>query len=206
MKDEEKVIIPIDNEFINGMFSLQSEEAGVLISHPHPQLGGDMDNNVILAIRDAFLSLGYSTLRFNFRKPVSVSEDKMESEFYVNDLKTAYSWLSVKSCKQIILAGYSFGAWISSIACLKIENLHSVLLIAPPISFFDFNSLKDIDSCTNIIYGENDSFCPENKISKEKSKTSGMSKYYAIKESDHFFIGYESEIFKIIQTIYKKTG
>jgi alpha/beta superfamily hydrolase len=35
--------------------------------HPHPLYGGNMDNNVLVTLSDTFKSVGWGTLRFNFR-------------------------------------------------------------------------------------------------------------------------------------------
>ena len=38
-----------------------------LILHPHPQLGGTMNNQVVYALYYMFVDRGFSVLRFNFR-------------------------------------------------------------------------------------------------------------------------------------------
>ena len=40
---------------------------GVVMCHPHPLFGGNMDNNVVLAVTSALNDQGFATLRFNFR-------------------------------------------------------------------------------------------------------------------------------------------
>ena len=40
---------------------------GVVICHPHPLHGGNMDNNVVLALALGLAQEGFVTLRFNFR-------------------------------------------------------------------------------------------------------------------------------------------
>ncbi|MQL51043.1 hypothetical protein GFC01_01910 [Desulfofundulus thermobenzoicus] len=40
---------------------------GVVLCHPHPLYGGNMNNNVILAVSQALTSNGIASLRFNFR-------------------------------------------------------------------------------------------------------------------------------------------
>src|SRR5437763_17218360 len=40
---------------------------GVVVSHPHPLYGGDMDNPVVARIVEGCAARGLATLRFNFR-------------------------------------------------------------------------------------------------------------------------------------------
>src|SRR5256885_12276664 len=40
---------------------------GVVVSHPHPLYGGDMDSPVVARMVEACTSRGLATLRFNFR-------------------------------------------------------------------------------------------------------------------------------------------
>ena len=40
---------------------------GVVMCHPHPLMGGNMDNNVVVAVTFGLADAGTASLRFNFR-------------------------------------------------------------------------------------------------------------------------------------------
>src|SRR5512136_751774 len=67
---EEKVFIPSNGIQLEGLLSIQeasSFKGGVVLCHPHPQYGGDMDHPVVTTAAGAAFEEGFSTLRFNFR-------------------------------------------------------------------------------------------------------------------------------------------
>src|SRR5512137_2315118 len=67
---EEKVFIPSNGIQLEGLLSIQealSFKGGVVLCHPHPQYGGDMDHPVVTTAAEAAFEEGFCTLRFNFR-------------------------------------------------------------------------------------------------------------------------------------------
>ena len=56
--------IQLEAELFN---STNSRIPTALITHPHPQYGGNMHNNVISAVYGKFIKENISSLRFNFR-------------------------------------------------------------------------------------------------------------------------------------------
>jgi hypothetical protein len=54
-------------ECLEGVLEEGAGKGGVVICPPNPIYGGSMWNNVVDAIEEGFLGLGFSTLRFNFR-------------------------------------------------------------------------------------------------------------------------------------------
>ncbi len=57
---EEPLNIPVENGAISleGLIEEGRTGRNVILCHPHPLFGGNMDNNVIQAARKAFASLG----------------------------------------------------------------------------------------------------------------------------------------------------
>jgi len=64
---EEHITFKSRPGLIEGRLGREAPDKGVVITHPHPLYGGDMDNPVVKAIAKAFQQKGYTTLRFNFR-------------------------------------------------------------------------------------------------------------------------------------------
>src|SRR5260363_432288 len=80
-----------------------------LVAHPHPLLGGTMDNKVVHTLTRAFVRLGYRMFRANFR---GVGQSGGEQD----DLLTVIEHMRAQpACAQLplILAGFSFGALCS---------------------------------------------------------------------------------------------
>jgi alpha/beta superfamily hydrolase len=64
---EEEIIFDSEGLKIEGLLENLQGEMGVVVTHPHPLYGGQMRNNVVESITQAYREQGYSTLRFNFR-------------------------------------------------------------------------------------------------------------------------------------------
>lgn len=67
---EEKIYFNSSGMRLEGVLSYEENLVAppvVLICPPHPNLGGDMDNNVITALDRELSKGGYATLRFNYR-------------------------------------------------------------------------------------------------------------------------------------------
>ena len=52
---------------LEGVLTKGSGKSGVVLTHPHPLYGGEMNNPVIKSLAKVFQEARWSTLRFNFR-------------------------------------------------------------------------------------------------------------------------------------------
>jgi uncharacterized protein len=150
-----------------------------VITHPHPLYGGDMHNNVVMAARDAALSHGFSTLRFNFRG-VGRSEGRHDhGRGEVDDLDAAVHYAG----EHALIIGYSFGAWIVSLYLARRQT--PCILISPPAGMFPFPTLtgKDIQ----ILVGAHDQFCYPGVL-KEITPEDRLT---LVNDVDHFWFGSE---------------
>ncbi len=87
---------------------LDGSGAGLVISHPHPLHGGDMDHPVVETVWRAAAEAGYRALRYNFRGVgASTGELHPKSPLALEDLRAAIAFLDEKP---LLAIGYSYGA------------------------------------------------------------------------------------------------
>lgn len=114
-----------------------AEPQGVgLICHPHPSYGGTMDNKVAYTLARACNRAGLVALRFNFRG-VGRSEGAFdEGRGELDDCLAAGAWLGQALPQaRLVLAGFSFGAFVSLRAASRLEPVQ-LISVAPPMNYF----------------------------------------------------------------------
>jgi uncharacterized protein len=195
---EELLSIPVENGAISleGLFEEGGTGRNVILCHPHPLFGGNMDNNVIQAARKAFASLGWGTLRYNFRGAGESGGNPAEGQKDAVDLIAISELLRNRSTATIDIAGYSYGAWAAMEAIRMGLRPDSLILLAPPLDFISFEGLQFPDAPTLIIVGDRDEYCSikslQNWLSKRpKTKLPALE---ILKGADHFFRGAEPQL------------
>jgi len=131
-------------------------DLAVIITHPWGPLGGNMNNNVVLAIAVWFQRLKITTMRFNFcgsqigRGDRQVDQVREAANFLLTGqhLKTKTSSSAPKSKQSnlstanklkppsfILLVGYSYGSIISASASTSIPQCIGTVMVSPPLAF-----------------------------------------------------------------------
>ncbi len=115
-----------------------------MICHPHPLYGGAMWNNVVEAVEGAFSGCGYATLKFNFRGVGGSTGSYDEGEGEIRDVEAAAAFLrrETQGGGPLILAGYSFGAWVCARAAARVDDAAGLFLVAYPFSVYDTGELS----------------------------------------------------------------
>ncbi len=190
-------------ETLEGLIHRGSKVKGAVIAHPHPLYGGNMYNNVVEAIFSGFSKLNYTVLRFNFRgvgkSTGSYSDGKGEVEDIISSVNFLKSLMEVEH--NIVLAGYSFGAWVASLAAPKI-GIDKLLLISYPFSFYPPDPLKLYKGSLYMIVGENDPIGSYEKTEEFYKEFKGEKKLLVL-PTDHFFYGMEDRIIKFIEDTFQ---
>ena len=135
------------------------------VAHPHPLYGGDMDNHVVDAAAKAVEGLGGAALRFNFRG-TGRSEGRHDAgRGEIDDLATCEQELRRRFPRLPRLGiGYSFGAVVTTArlpqANTALDPPAGLLLIAPPLTHYDFEDAATACVPVAVVYGQLDGFTP----------------------------------------------
>jgi len=188
---------------LEGIINENSKKGGVVICHPHPLYGGDMHNNVVSAIEEGFAGKGFTTLRFNFRGVGGSTGFYGNGHGETEDLIGAVEFLKEQIDKDgmIMLAGYSFGAWICSMAASKLEKLDGLFLVSYPFAFYESEALKKYEGTIFLVGGKLDDIGPVEQLMDVYKTMPTIEKSLKIISTDHFYWGKEGEIVDFIKEV-----
>ncbi len=218
MVTEENVFFHAGKAVIEGELAYDDGVSGapaVVICPPHPQLGGDMGNNVVSAIHKSAVSNKLVSLRFNYRgvgrsqgnyrehsdieDVKSFWEDSRSTldELRVQDVFAAIDFLKrISSVEQdfIFMVGYSFGAYAAMQAAVSAPHLRALVLIAPTIHFHDYSPLNKNSVPKMVVSSDNDFSYSMEELETAYSRFSSPKSLKLFRGADHFFIGCEAEV------------
>ena len=166
-----------------------SPTAGVVICHPHPLYGGDMENPVVVRVQEVCAGLGLATLRFNFRGVGASSGVHAGGVGEQDDASAALDTLT-KAIRGGVLAiaGYSFGARIAAQVGGRDGRIGGMALIAPPLAMYDFELLEDKHVPTLVVVGTQDQYCPHDDFARFTAARPWVTAT-TVEGADHFFFG-----------------
>ena len=196
---EEQIFFESAGLKLEGLLSRCSGDAGVVISHPHPQYGGSMHNNVVKSLVKAYNKANFTTLRFNFRgvgRSAGLYDEGVGEQV---DVQGAAAYLEGLGLGDIQLAGYSFGAWVNALAINKMHTVASMIMVSPPVNFIDFSFLNYTERLQLIITGAQDDIAPPHMIQEMLPGWNENAAFRIIQGADHFYGRKTGEIESIVE-------
>ncbi|EFA75687.1 hypothetical protein PPL_10740 [Heterostelium album PN500] len=184
---------------------------GVVITHPHPMLGGNYNNNVVLGI-SSFLTnhLHIPTLCFNFRG-VGGSQGKgsWRGSYEREDVLAAVSYLLDHAPighrpTRIIIVGYSYGAVIGSSVADSHQSIigyTSVSYPFGPLTLMLLGPLLELGKSNKpklFIQGDRDNFTGTSKYKSRTADFPHPTEVRLFENVDHFYGGREKLLAKEI--------
>jgi len=209
MVETEKIIIPTnDGVELEAEYSQSRSDktSTVLITHPHPQFGGNMYNNVVLGVFKKLIEEDISCLRFNFRAVGKSTGEHGDGEDERVDVKACIDFLiNVKNIEKILICGYSYGAAIGCSVVNYSEKIIGYVAIAFPWDFMGsyFKEKAQTSKPKIFLQGDKDFIAHYNSFNKHYNFYEELKKFEIIKGADHFFGGYEKIVSNIVIDFYK---
>ena len=176
-----------------------------IVLHPHPLHGGNMNNRVVYMMYNAFVSRGFSVLRFNFRG-VGRSQGSYDNGIgELSDAAYAFDWMQQINANSPYcwIAGYSFGALIAMQLMMRRPEIEGFVSISPPAGTEDFSFLAPCPSSGILIHGDSDEHVPVEAVQKLATKLKSQKNitidFKTIKGADHFYGERIGELQKIVE-------
>lgn len=202
-----KISFASDGNLLEGVLTLPHAAGpfpGIVICHPHTLYGGDMHNNVVLAVADEMTAQGMAVLRFNFRGAGNSQGRFSDGQGEQNDVFAALAYLencSDLDSQRLGLAGYSFGAMVAINASQKRSGLQGVAAVSPVVTSGIFNGLGHP---LLVISGEDDDVTSLAQIRTELKKASREDALTVIPGADHFWWNHEKVMAQAVTHFFQR--
>src|SRR3989442_83455 len=169
---------------------------GIVICHPHPLYGGDMDNPVVVRVVEVCAEFGFATLRFNFRgvgRSTGIHGGGRDEQ---RDIEAAVTHLrdATGAGVPLALAGYSFGATVAAQVVARPEadaGVTRLALIGSPVAVMGnapFLALPAIHVPLPLVAGSPAENCPRDALEALRGRLPHAA-VTVIDGANHFFFG-----------------
>lgn len=162
---------------------------GVVVAHPHPQRGGSMHNNVVIALCEGLHAAGMASLRFNFRGVAQSAGAFADGLGEIDDVLGALSFLAEQpgvARHSIGLAGYSFGARVSLATVPRAFQVRALLCVAPPLR----EPVSGFGCPILLLVGDRDPNVAAG-VERYASYLPETARFQVVPGANHFWQGYE---------------
>ena len=172
-----------------------------IVCHPHPLFGGTMHNKVVYQAAKTLHRRGVPVLRFNFRGAGMSKGQHDKGQGEREDVRAGLNYLAKEfPGLPILLAGFSFGAWVGLQVGCEDDRVNDVIGLGIPV---DHSDLKYLEGCAKpklFIQGANDQFGSRANVETLFNELPEPKKLVFVENADHFFTGYLSEMAAAIDT------
>jgi len=183
---EKRVRLPCGTLELEGRLKTGPSPNVLILLHPHPLYGGDMDNQMVVDSARTMAAEGWSTLRFNFRGTGMSDGIHGGGKLEVEDVRAALAFVRERlPDRSVSLFGYSFGSYVGAQALPHLDGVEKAVFLAPP-TVWGTGYFAPPDIPTLIICGDRDGFCDvrtwQNLFAGSDNVTISV-----LEEEDHFF-------------------
>ncbi|MBX3606734.1 MAG: alpha/beta hydrolase [Piscinibacter sp.] len=130
-----------------------------VVCHPHPQHGGTLDNKVAQTLARAAIALGWRSVRFNFRGVGASAGVWDDGRGEIDDALAVIAAHRAPG-EALLLAGFSFGAFVAASAAQRLPEdakARRLALVGPSTQK---QRVPEVPADTVVIHGEADDVVP----------------------------------------------
>lgn len=172
-----------------------------VVCHPHPQMGGNMGNGIVVAVCLELALRGWLALRFNFRGAGESEGTFDQGRGEMDDVEGAFDALFVRpevDPGRLAVVGYSFGAGVALHHAARDPRVRRMSGIALVESHYDDPFLDDETRPKLFIAGQNDPLAPADALRAYVDRLPPPKALHIFPETDHFFGGREREVARLV--------
>lgn len=159
-----------------------------LVCHPHPLYGGTMHNKVVFQAARTLQALGLPVLRFNFRGAGLSQGEHDRGNGELEDVRAALDFIEKEfPGLPVLLAGFSFGAWVGLGAGCKDSRVAELVGLGVPVNRSDFSYLRECSKPKLFLQGSRDPFGARKKVEALFATLPEPKRLVFIEDADHFF-------------------
>ena len=174
--------------------------AGVVVCHPHPQRGGNMNSPVVLAMARALPKAGIAALRFNFRGAGNSEGSHDRGAGEADDAAAAVSFLTLHNRVRaggVGIAGYSFGAWMALEVAAQEGLVQAVASVACPTAPFNALGAVEMVPPKLLVCGDADHDFPVGQFAFLAKRYTDPKQVEILHGADHFFLDHTDDVAKV---------
>ena len=168
---------------------------GVVLCHPDPRYGGDMDNDIVVRTARDLASAGIAALRFNTRGVGNSDGEFDRGNGETDDMLSAVNMLEVHEKidpSRIGVFGYSFGASVALQTAGESSVVKAVASVSCPATIFRVLGSTEMLQPKLFVMGDKDHNFPVEQFRFLTKRYSEPREVSVVTGADHHFRGIES--------------
>ncbi len=177
---------------------------GVVLCHPHPLYGGNMHNNVVMAVSRALAGRGIAAFRFNFRGVGSSEGSFDDCVGEQGDLRTALAALGERpevDPDRLGVMGYSFGGMVALNAVRNFEQVRALAAVSPVVAP---GIMEGLSLPAYYICGTQDHVVSTELLVAEAGKMNPPGQVELVPGVDHFWGGHEQSMANKVSAFFEE--
>ena len=181
---------------------------GVVLCHPGPTGGGNMNNNLVLSVYLALVEKGFASLRFNFRGVGNSEGVHAQGEKEPEDAEAALKVLTDRvdvDENRLGMAGYSFGSGVILRSLSRYASAKAFVLFSPALRHLDYPVFDEDPRPKLFVCGDRDHALPIASLKEKMDALKCAPAWRVVPGADHFWWGYEAQAARHAAEFFSET-